>query len=863
MTTFAALPINEALPNLRAALATHRAVVLQAPPGAGKSTGVPLALLDAAWIGDRKIVMLEPRRLAARAVATRMASQLNEPVGRTVGYRTRLDSKVSNATRIEVVTEGILTRRLQRDAALEDTAIVIFDEFHERSLQADLGLALCLDVQTQLRDDLKILVMSATLDGEAVAKLLNGAPIVTSEGRAYPVETIYRTRNPSQPSAVQDVRMAQSAWTRASGPSRGEGEIPRLVTSTILRVIDTHAGDVLVFLPGQGEIRRVQRLLEEASLPKAVAVLPLFGELPPAEQDAAIRPSEPGRRKIVLTTNIAETSLTIEGVRIVIDSGLARRSRFDPATGMSRLESVRISRASADQRRGRAGRLEAGVCYRLWTETEHASLAAHTAAEMVEADLAPLALELASWGCNEPAALSWLDAPPAATLAQARDLLASLQALDESGKITAHGRAMANIGTHPRLAHMLIRAQAIGQSRLSADIAALLGERDLLRFRFGTPGARDVDLRLRLDALRGHALPSEIDVDRNARQRVMRSAAQFLRQLGADDSAAGTDTDMGVLLAWAFPDRIAQSRGSGGRYLLSGGRGAVLTDPQSLGNAEFLVVAELDDSDREARIRLAAPITRDELEEHFTDAIRAVSRIEWDAREQAVVARSERTLGALVLATRKLEPDADSVSAAMLAGIRALTLDALPWTQEARALQARIEFARRVDVNAPEPWSAVSDGDLTANLDQWLAPWLNGITRRDHLTRLDLHAALIALLSWNQQTRLNELAPTHLPVPSGSNIPIFYSTNPPTVSVRLQEMFGLTETPRVGGGRVALLIELLSPARRPVQTTQDLKSFWARGYHDVKKDLKGRYPKHYWPDDPLQAQATARAKPRR
>ena len=839
MAALDSLPLFDALPRLHAALANHRAVVLQAPPGAGKSTGVPLALLDAPWLGNRKILMLEPRRLAARAVATRMAYQLNEPVGHTVGYRTRLDSKVSDATRIEVVTEGILTRRLQRDAALEDTAIVIFDEYHERSLQADLGLALCLDVQEQLREDLKILVMSATLDGEAVARLLGDAPIVTSEGRAYPVDTIYRTRLPG---------------------NRIDEDIVRTTAAAVLRALDQHTGDMLVFLPGQGEIRRVQRLLEEAALPKSIAVLPLFGELSPAEQDAAIRPCETGR-KIVLTTNIAETSLTIEGVRIVIDSGLARRSRFDPATGMNRLEAVRISRSSADQRRGRAGRLTAGVCYRLWTETEHASLAAHTPAEIVEADLAPLTLELASWGCNDATSLRWLDTPPAATFAQARQLLTALQALDNN-KITAHGRAMSGIGAHPRLAHMLLRAQAIGLTRLASDIAALLGERDLLRFRFGTPGARDVDLRLRLDALHGRAMPSDVDVDRGARQRVLRTAEQFARQLKSSAINENEDS-VGVLLAWAFPDRIAQSRGAGGRYLLSGGRGAILTDPQSLGNAEFLVAAELDDSDREARIRLAAPISRAELEQHFADTIKDGARIEWDARDQAVSAVSERTLGALVLATRKLTPSAEDISVAMLQGIRNMTLDALPWTQEARALQARIEFTRRVDTNAAEPWPPVSDAALVENLAGWLGPWLNGITRRDHLTRLDLHATLLALLSWNQQTRLNKLAPTHLPVPSGSNIPIFYSTTPPTVSVRLQEMFGLTETPCVGGGSVALLIELLSPARRPVQTTQDLKSFWARGYHDVKKDLKGRYPKHYWPDDPLQAQATARAKPRR
>lgn len=845
MALFDALPISEALPRLREALVAHRAVVLQAPPGAGKSTGVPLALLDATWVGNRKIIMLEPRRLAARAVATRMASQLNEAIGRTIGYRTRLDSKVSDATRIEVITEGILTRRLQRDAALEDTAIVIFDEFHERSLQADLGLALCLDVQEQLRDDLKLLVMSATLDGEAVAKLLGSAPVVTSEGRAFPVETIYRTRG--------------------GATHRADEDIVRTVAATVLRALDAHAGDLLVFLPGQGEIRRVQRLLEEAALPKSISVLQLFGELPPAEQDVAIRPSEVGRRKIVLTTNIAETSLTIEGVRIVIDSGLARRSRFDPNTGMSRLDTVRISRASSDQRRGRAGRLEAGVCYRLWTETEHASLAAHTPAEIVEADLAPLALELATWGSNDPNALRWLDTPPTATLTQARELLTSLQALENNGKITAHGRAMANIGAHPRLAHMLLRAQSAGLAHSAADIAALLGERDLLRYRFGKPNARDVDLRLRLDALRGHSLPNDFEVDRGARQRALHGAEMFARQLNAGGANTdSTDANVGSLLAWAFPDRIAQSRGSGGRYLLSGGRGAVLTDPQSLGNSEFLVIAELDDNDREARIRLAAPLTRDEIEKHFADAIKETSRIEWDAREQAVIARSERTLGALVLSSRKLDnPNADSLSAAMLEGIRTLKLDALPWYKEARALQGRIELLRRIDSNAPEPWPAVDDADLTANLEQWLGPWLNGITRRDHLARLDLHETLLALLSWNQRTRLNELAPTHLHVPSGSNIPIDYGTVPPTVAVRLQEVFGMIETPRIGGGRISLLMQLLSPGHRPVQTTQDLASFWARGYHDVKKDLKGRYPKHYWPDDPLQAQATARAKPRR
>jgi ATP-dependent helicase HrpB len=834
-----ALPIQEALPRLHAALAAHRAVVLRAPPGAGKSTGVPLGLLDAAWLGKRKIVMLEPRRLAARAVATRMATQLQEPVGRTVGYRTRLDTKVSAATRIEVVTEGILTRRLQNDPALDDTALVIFDEFHERSLQADLGLALCIEVQEQLRNDLKLLVMSATLDGAAVARLLDNAPIVTSEGRAFAVTTIFRS---------------QAAANRAKDPDMAKG-----VAATVQRALEQHDGDMLVFLPGQGEIRRTQRLLEDSVLPSATRVLPLFGELPPDEQDAAIRPSTPGSRKIVLATNIAETSLTIEGVTVVIDSGWVRRSRFDPATGMSRLDTVRISRASADQRRGRAGRLTAGVCYRLWTESEHASLAGQTPAEILEADLTPLALELAVWGTG-PTALRWLDPPPNATLSQARELLLSLQAIDSAGKITAHGRAMAALGTHPRLAHMLLCAQRMGSARLAAELAALLGERDLLRFHL--PQARDVDLRLRIDALRGHALPADVEVDRGAQQRARRGADLLLRQLPGQSGEHTDDSAVGLLLAWAFPDRIGQARGGGGRYLLASGRGAVLTDPQILGNAELLVAAELDDSDREARIRLAAPIDLAMLQRHFAELIVDKSRIEWDEREQAVVARSERQLGALTLASKKMDaPDPAAVGAALLQGLRNLSLDALPWTPAARALQARMEFVRRIDNHPSEAWPDVSDTELVANF-AWLEPWLDGITRRDHLVRLDLHEILLALLSWPQRTRLDELAPTHLLVPSKSEIPIDYSADPPTLAVRLQEMFGLQTTPRIGGGKVALLLQLLSPARRPVQTTQDLASFWARGYHDVKKDLKGRYPKHYWPDDPLQAQATARAKPR-
>ncbi|MFL6551114.1 MAG: ATP-dependent helicase HrpB [Povalibacter sp.] len=839
------LPVTDALPQLKEALRSQRNAVLQAPPGAGKSTLVPLALLEEPWARDSKIIMLEPRRLAARAVATRMSHLIQEPVGRTVGYRTRLDSKVSSNTRIEVVTEGILTRWLQRDAALEGISLLIFDEFHERSLQADLGLALSLDAQATLRDDLKMLVMSATLDGQAVARLLGDATIVSSMGRMYPVETHYRER------------------PQARGNRFHDEDIAFVAATVTQRAVEQEHGDVLVFLPGQGEIRKAQRFLEEGALPSGTRVLPLYGELPVDQQDAAIRPSVAGERKIVLATNIAETSLTIEGVRIVVDSGLARRARFDPATGMNRLEVVRISKASADQRRGRAGRLETGVCYRLWSESEHVSLPAQTPAEILESDLAPLALELANWGISDPQALQWLDAPPAASFAQARDLLASLDALDSAGRINTHGRALARIGTHPRLAHMILRGTALGLRGLALRITALLGERDLLR----TSGSdADVDLRLRLDALREGRASTGMTLDQAARQRVLRALELLERQTDRTPSDVDDSKDSnaaGRLLALAYPDRIGMSRGEGGRYLLSGGRGARLGGAQRLARSEFLVVAELDAGEREALIRVAAPITREELELEFAGHIETRERIEWDSREQAVLMQRERWLGALNLESRRLvHADPAKIAAALIEGIRELGLGILPWNAASRALQARMEFARHVETRADQIWPDVSDEHLLSTPEKWLAPWLEGMSRRDHLARLDLHQALISLLDWNQQQRLNELAPTHLEVPSGSRIPIDYSGSTPTVSVRLQEVFGLHATPTVGAGSVPLTLHLLSPAHRPVQVTRDLVSFWSRGYADVKKELKGRYPKHYWPDDPLTAVATARAKPR-
>ena len=832
----AALPIAPALPALAQALARGRAAVLQAPPGAGKSTAVPLALLDAGWLGGRGILMLEPRRLAARAVAARMATLLGEPAGRRVGYRTRLETKVSRETRITVVTEGVLTRMLQSDPALEEVGLVIFDEFHERSLVADLGLALCLDVQAHLRDDLRLLVMSATLDAAAVAGLLGDAPVVTAEGRAFPVETRHLPR--AEPDTLA-----------------------RDVARAIRLALEEPAGDVLAFLPGAPEIRRVARLLGEAGLPPAVAVHPLYGDLPPAEQDAALSPAPPGRRKVVLATAIAETSLTIEGVRIVVDSGFARRARFDPVTGMSGLVTTRVSRAAADQRRGRAGRTGPGLCLRLWREEDGRSLEPATPPEILEADLASFALDLAAWGVADPASLALLDRPPAAALAQARELLHGLGALAADGGLTPHGRRMAGFGAHPRLAHMMLEGARIGLGALACELAAVLSERDLLR---GPGASRDADIRLRVEALHGASPPADASVDRGACERARRLARQWQAELGVAAARGGSTDRSGLLLAFAYPDRIGQRRGGSGRFLLSGGRGAFLADVQPLSQAPCLVAAELDAGEREARIFLAAPLARENLEAHFADRIETRDVVRWDAREGAVVARRERRLGALLLEESRLAaPDPDQLRAALLEGLRAAGPQALPWSKAASGLRERAEFVRRHLGSAEPDWPALDDAALVDGLEDWLVPWLGGVTRLAQLGSVDLYAALAARLGHERVRRLESLAPTHLSVPSGSRIPVDYSDpDAPGLSVRLQEVFGLTETPRVAGGRVPLTISLLSPAQRPVQVTRDLESFWQRGYAEVRKELKGRYPKHYWPEDPHTATPTHRVRPR-
>jgi ATP-dependent helicase HrpB len=816
------LPVDEALPRLKAVLAEHSAAVLVAPPGAGKTTRVPLALLDAPWLAGRKIVMQEPRRLAARAAARRMAASLGEAVGETVGYRVRLDTKVGPKTRIEVVTDGLFLRLLQDDPTLDGIGCVIFDELHERGLETDLSFALVREAQTALREDLRVIAMSATLDPGPVSERLGGAPLIESAGRMFPVETRYLDR--------------ESA-----------GRIEDTTASAIRAAFRDEAGSALVFLPGVGEIRRVQERLQD--LGSDIDVAPLYGDLSPTEQDRAIAPSPAGRRKVVLATSIAETSLTIEGVRIVIDSGAMRVPRFSPRSGMTRLETVRVSQASADQRRGRAGRLEPGVCYRLWTEEAQRGLLPFTPPEILDADLAPLALELAAWGVSDAATLPWLTPPPASSLATARALLLDLGALDAAGTITVHGRAMVRLGQHPRLAHLVLKGRALGQGRIAALLAAILSERDFLRL---SPGQRDADLRHRVDiALTGK---------RDGALRLIQESARRLMPREAKNETP--DVSMtGALLALAYPDRIGRRRaGAAGRYLLSGGRGAALPEGDPMATEEFLVVADLDGSTQDSRIFLAAPITSVEIEELYADRIVAEQIVQWNARDGAVLARQRRRLGALILEDKPLgKPEPETVKAAMLAGVRQLGLDALPWSDDLAKWRERIAFLRRQD----ERWPDLSDEALLASLEDWLAPFLDGVSRRDHLGRIDLAAALKALMPWERQRQLDSLAPTHIEVPSGSRVPIDYA-NPaePTLSVRLQEMFGLTDTPRIAGGKVPVTLHLLSPARRPVQVTRDLASFWTSGYKAVKAELKGRYPRHYWPDDPLIAEPTARVRPR-
>jgi ATP-dependent helicase HrpB len=820
------LPIEPVLPELLAALRGQGRAVLQAPPGAGKTTRVPLYLLEHDLFAGR-ILMLEPRRVAARAAAERLAAEIGEAPGGRVGYRIRGESVPG--TRIEVVTEGVLTRMIQSDPDLPGIGCVIFDEFHERALQADLGLALAIEARGALRPDLNLLVMSATLDAAPVAALMGGAPVITAEGRAYPVETIWLDR----------------PWGRAAdGPAAFAAAVAEL---TLVALAET-GGGVLVFLPGAPEIGRVERLLAPRIGPE-VALQPLHGGLPFARQRAALEPLA-DRRKLVLATAIAETSLTIPDVRVVVDAGRSRRARYDPGSGMTRLVTERVTRAEAEQRRGRAGRVAPGRCYRLWARGEEGALAAFPPPEIASADLAGLALELALWGAGDAAGMAFLTPPPEAALAEARALLADLGALDDQRRITGHGRALARLPVHPRLGHMLVEGARHGAGALAADLAALIEARDPLRGQGGRPPA---DLALRLAALRepGRA------ADRGGVEAIRTEAAR-LRRLAPGGSGAGLSP--GALLSLAYPDRIGQRRpGNRPRYLLSGGKGAHLPDDDPLAAVPMLVAADLDGDPREALIRLALPVTESEIRDLHADRLARVRTCEWSRRDRAVRARERLMLGALALEDRPWrDAPADAVAAALIEGIRDLGPDCLPWSRPARLFAARVEWLRAQGEDLPD----CSQDGLMASLGDWLAPHLAGMTRADDLSRLDLVAALRARLDWPALQRLDRLAPEAITAPTGTRLPIDYSGAQPSVAVRLQEMFGLTDHPAIGPARVPVVLELLSPAQRPVQTTADLPGFWANSYADVRRDLRGRYPRHPWPEDPAAAEPTRRAKPR-
>jgi len=842
------LPIHEILPELRDSLAQHRAVILSAPPGSGKTTVLPVALLSEPWLAGQSILLLEPRRLAARLAAGFMARQLAEEVGQRVGYRVRFESKVSPATRLEVVTEGVFTRRLQDDPELAGVGLVIFDEFHERSLQADLALALCLDVMTGLREDLKILIMSATLDTDAISRMLSGlfadAPVVTGHGRSYPVSVEYLPG-----------RLTPQPYPQ---------EIAKKMADAVQKALIEQPGDVLAFLPGTSEIRRTEELLRNCLPPEEITLHPLYGDLSLAAQSAAVQPDQAGRRRVILATPIAETSVTIEGIHTVVDSGFKRQPQFDPNSGISRLATLRISRAAAIQRTGRAGRLGPGHCYRLWSLGEEHSLRPHDPPEILSAELCQLVLDLAHWGIQDPGKLRWLDAPPAGHFSQAQELLKKLGALDQKGHLTALGRKIAELPVHPRLGLMLFAAGEHGATPLACDLAALLSERDINK---GREKSADIEERLHiLAAFRSHgrAAVRTLAADPDACSRVIQASSQLRSLLPGRTSSGKPTTTAGALIALAFPDRIAQRRPAGlGQYKLSSGRGARLAAHDHLATCEYLAVAELDAGKAEGRIFLAASLAKEELLAGSAEKICVAKKVFWDEDSASVKALRFVSLGELILESSPLKNiSKEAMLAALLAGIRSLGLAALPWTDKAQELRQRLECLRLWQPGAG--WPDVSEENLLTSLDNWLAPYLTGISRADQLKKLDLYAILLSLLDWRQQQTLEREAPSHCPVPSGSRIKLRYTPGePPVLAVRLQEMFGLADTPAVCHGTVPVTLHLLSPAQRPIQITQDLRGFWQTSYHEVKKELKGRYPKHYWPDDPLSAPATARAKPRK
>jgi len=819
------LPIDAVLDQLARTLAVRTAAVLVAPPGAGKTTRVPLALLDAPWVGTKKIIVLEPRRIAARASAERMAHTIGERVGETVGYRVRFGSKVSRATRIEVVTEGIFSRQILDDPELSGVAAVLFDEFHERSLDADLGLALARDAQMGLREDLRILVMSATLDGARVARLLGDAPVIASEGRAFPVETRYLGRKPDAP-------------------------LERQMADAIAMALRADPGSVLAFLPGAAEIRRTQNFLGERVHDAAVEIVPLFGALDAAVQDRAIAPAPKGHHKVVLATSIAETSLTIEGVRIVVDSGVARVPRYEPDIGLTRLETVRASRAAVDQRRGRAGRTEPGVCYRLWDEPQTASLAAYTQPEILSADLSSLVLDLAQWGVSDPSTLAFLDPPPAPALKEARGLLRELGALDSDGRLTSEGKSLRALALPPRLARMIVDSHRLGAGEEAAEIAAVLTERGL--------GDDHVDLEVRLDQFRR---------DRAPRASSARSLAQrWAAQVAASEtsSAMGDEVTTGMMLALAFPDRVARNRGNGS-FVLANGRGAAVDPASALARAPYIAVAELTGTAAQGRILLAARITQDDIERHFAGEIETTDEVTFDRTAMALRARRRRALHAITLSEAPLALSPSAETARVLAdGLIAAGLDRLPWSKPSKQWRDRVMFLRKAEADPlASPWPDLSDDALAAQREAWLVPALYDKASLKEFSAGDLSEALMTLLPWELRARLEREAPTHFEAPTGTLLAIDYEAEQgPTIAVRLQELFGLNTHPSIAKGAIALVLELLSPAHRPVQVTRDLPGFWRGSYAAVRSDLRGRYPRHPWPEDPASAVPTRRVKPR-
>ncbi|NLY12794.1 MAG: ATP-dependent helicase HrpB [Gammaproteobacteria bacterium] len=822
------LPIDAILSELQHTLEQYSTALLQAPPGAGKTTRVPLALLDAPWRAGKKILMLEPRRLAARSAARFMAQQLGEKAGQTIGYRTKLDSQISASTQIEVVTEGILTRIIQSDPMLEDYAAVLFDEFHERSLHADLGLALVRESQQALREDLRILVMSATLDTAPIARVLGDVPVISSAGRAFPVEVMYRR-----------VQLRNRQQTDA-------------VVAVIHEALAEQSGSLLVFLPGAGEIRRVENQLR-TQVAENVLIAPLYGNLKAEEQDRAISPAAHGTRKVVLATAIAETSLTIEGVRVVIDSGQQRRAVFDPNSGMTRLVTTRVSKASAEQRKGRAGRIEPGVCYRLWSAEEQATLAEFTPPEIQEADLVALVLELAQWGARDPAQVAWIDPPPPAHWNQARDLLQLLGMLDKEGAITEHGKAARDLGIHPRLANMVLHGRKLGLGATAAELAALLDERDL----FGANSGADLHERLRV--LHGEYQPARLDT---ARLSSIRQMAKRIMSKGDAPAQLPSANTTGRLLALAYPDRIGQRRADqSARYQLSNGKGATLRADDSLVRHAWLVAADLDGKTREATIYLAAPVDIADIEHDLAHLIRTSEEALWDDKRGTVIARRLRKLGELVLEKKELaKPDPALIQQGLLNAIRNKGLASLPWTETATQWCARVKLLAKV---YPDDWPDVSETALLDRLEEWLLPFLMGMQRWSDLKTLNLTEALHSLLTYPQQQQLNTLAPTALTIPTGQTIRLDYTAeNGPVLAAKLQALFGWFDTPKVADGKVAVLIHLLSPAQRPLAVTADLANFWRNVYPEVRKDVRGRYPKHPWPEDPLTAPAQQGVKKR-